>query len=41
VLAEARSALGDEAFGRAWAEGQAMSLDEAIEYALAEASDEQ
>ncbi len=29
-----RSALGEEAFARAWAEGQAMSLEEAVEYAL-------
>jgi len=31
-----RSALGDEAFDRAWAAGEAMSLDEAVELALAE-----
>jgi non-specific serine/threonine protein kinase len=29
-----RSALGDEAFGRTWAEGQAMTLDQAVAYAL-------
>ena len=34
-LDTARSALGEEAFSRAWAEGQAMSLEEAVEYALA------
>ena len=32
----ARTALGEEAFARAWAEGQAMSLDQAVEYALAD-----
>ncbi len=26
--------LGDEAFARAWAEGQAMTLEQAVEYAL-------
>lgn len=30
-----RSALGEEAFAAAWAEGQAMSLEQAIVYALA------
>ena len=30
----ARSELGEEAFAAAWAEGQAMSMEEAIEYAL-------
>jgi hypothetical protein len=32
----ARSALGEEAFAAAWAEGRAMSLDDAIRYALDE-----
>jgi non-specific serine/threonine protein kinase len=32
-VAAARAALGDEAFERAWAEGRAMSLDEAVRYA--------
>ena len=31
---EARSALAEEAFARAWAEGQAMTLEQAVEYAL-------
>ena len=26
--------LGDEAFGAGWAEGQAMTLEEAVAYAL-------
>ncbi len=34
ALASARSSLGEEAFARAWAEGQAMTLDQAVEYAL-------
>jgi hypothetical protein len=33
-LAAPRVALGDEAFAAAWAEGEAMPLDEAIAYAL-------
>ena len=28
------TALGEEAFARAWAEGQAMTLEQAVEYAL-------
>jgi hypothetical protein len=36
ILAEARAALGESAFARAWAEGQAMSLAEAVGYALRE-----
>jgi hypothetical protein len=32
--ADARAALGEEAFARAWAEGQAMSAEQAVEYAL-------
>jgi predicted ATPase/class 3 adenylate cyclase len=35
-LAVARAALGQEACDRSWAEGQAMSLEQAIKYALAE-----
>jgi tetratricopeptide (TPR) repeat protein len=31
-----RAALGEEAFAAAWEEGQAMTLEQAIEYALAE-----
>jgi len=34
ALAAARQALGEEAFDRAWAEGQAMTLEQAVEYAL-------
>jgi predicted ATPase/DNA-binding XRE family transcriptional regulator len=34
ALASARSQLGDEDFETAWQEGQAMSLEQAIEYAL-------
>jgi hypothetical protein len=33
-LGAARSALGDAAFAAAWSEGQAMSLDEGVVYAL-------
>jgi DNA-binding NarL/FixJ family response regulator len=33
-LSTARSHLGEEAFAMAWAEGKAMSLGQAIEYAL-------
>ena len=36
ALAAARQALGEEAFARAWAEGQAMTLEQAVEYALAD-----
>ena len=35
-LAVARTHLHDETFAAAWAEGRAMSLEQAIEYALAE-----
>jgi hypothetical protein len=34
-LASTRSGLGEAAFGAAWAEGRAMTLEQAIEYALA------
>jgi non-specific serine/threonine protein kinase len=34
VLATMRSQLGDAAFEAAWAEGRAMTLEEAVEYAL-------
>jgi predicted ATPase len=34
AIAAARVALGEEAFTKAWAEGQKMTIDEAIEYAL-------
>jgi hypothetical protein len=33
-LAALRESLGPEAFERAWADGEAMSLDEAVAYAL-------
>ena len=33
-ITEARDALGEEAFNKAWDEGQAMTVEEAIEYAL-------
>jgi predicted ATPase len=33
-LGPARPALGDEAFARAWAEGQAMTREQAVAYAL-------
>ncbi len=36
-LASTRSGLGDAAFAGAWAEGRAMTLEQAIEYALSEA----
>jgi tetratricopeptide (TPR) repeat protein len=34
VAATARAALGDDAFDRAWREGSAMELEEAVRYAL-------
>ena len=37
ALAAAQQALGEDAFDRAWAEGQAMSLEQAVEYSLDEA----
>jgi hypothetical protein len=33
-LGATRAALGEEAFAAAWAEGQALSLEEAVAYAL-------
>jgi hypothetical protein len=39
-LAAARAALGEAAFAAAWAEGAAMTLDEAIAYALSDAPEE-
>jgi hypothetical protein len=36
-IAAVRALLGDSAFDAAWAEGSAMSLDEAVDYALDEA----
>ena len=38
-LRAVRVALGDDAFEAAWAAGQAMTLEEAVTYALGEASD--
>ena len=37
-ITEARETLGEEAFNKAWDEGQAMTVEEAIEYALEETS---
>ena len=34
TLAAARAALGEDAFSAAWEAGRAMTLDEAVEYAL-------
>ncbi|MFA0754594.1 MAG: hypothetical protein YPKNTGVA_000088, partial [Candidatus Fervidibacter sp.] len=34
IVTELRSALGDEAFAVAWEEGRAMTLEQAIAYAL-------
>ena len=34
AVAATRAALGEEAFAAAWAEGQAMTMEQAIEYAL-------
>ena len=36
TVAEGRAALGEAVFAAAWAEGRAMSLDEALAYALGE-----
>ncbi len=38
-VASTRAALGDTAFASAWAEGRAMTLEQAIEYALAGRTD--
>ena len=38
-IAKAREKLGEEAFNKAWAEGAAMSTEEAIKYALEESND--
>lgn len=35
AIAQAREALGNEAFGAAWTEGGALSVDQAIELSLA------
>ena len=34
IVAADRNELGDQRFASLWAEGQALSIDEAIEYAL-------
>ena len=34
AVAEARSALGEEAFNSAWKEGARMTMDQAVSYAL-------
>jgi hypothetical protein len=36
AAAAARTALGEDAFAAAWEEGQKMTLDEAVSYALNE-----
>jgi hypothetical protein len=36
IVARMRDVLGDRDFTREWARGQAMSMDEAIEFALRE-----
>jgi len=38
VVAAVRAAVADQAFAAAWAEGRAMTQDQAIEFALAEAT---
>jgi hypothetical protein len=35
-MAAARAVLGEESFAAAWSEGKAMSLEQAVEYALEE-----
>jgi hypothetical protein len=39
TVSDARGALGEEAFAAAWAEGRAMSLEQAIAFALEELPD--
>jgi non-specific serine/threonine protein kinase len=39
AIAAARAALGDDAFEQAWAEGRAMTLDEAVRYARGAGAD--
>jgi hypothetical protein len=34
TVAEGRATLGDAAFAAVWAEGRAMALEQAVEYAL-------
>jgi hypothetical protein len=40
AVATASSLLGQEAYAKAWAEGRAMSMEEAVEYALQESPKE-
>jgi len=35
-VATARASLGEEAFAEAWQQGRAMTIEQAIEYALQE-----
>jgi hypothetical protein len=37
TVAEGRAAMGETAFAAAWAEGRAMSLEQAVDYALGDA----
>jgi non-specific serine/threonine protein kinase len=39
AIAAARAALGEETFAAAWAEGQAMTLEQALDYALTAEAD--
>ena len=39
-IAHVRSVLGEQAFAEAWAQGKAMTLDQSLAYALAEAETE-
>jgi hypothetical protein len=39
-VAAVRAALGEEAFAAAWAEGRAMSPEQAVQYALDERADD-
>jgi len=36
LIGGARTALGEDAFAAAWAEGQAMGLEQAVDYAMTE-----
>jgi hypothetical protein len=38
-IAEARAAIGEEAFAAAWEQGRAMSLEQVVAYALEEDED--
>ncbi|MEO5634903.1 hypothetical protein [Gaiella sp.] len=40
IVHDLRSALGEEAFAEAWEQGRAMTLNEALDYALEEADPE-